>query len=65
MNTKILVTRTVIAFVALGIAGVSVAISAKLVTSTFEQTVMIAIGSAIFGASLAFFLIRMFALTEK
>ena len=65
MNTKNLAARTVITFVILAIAGISVAVSAKLVTGAFEQTVLIAIGSAIFGASLAFFLIRMFALVEK
>ena len=65
MNTNRFVVRTVITFIVLAIAGVSVAVSAKLVTGMFEQTVMVAIGSAMFGASLAFFLIRIFALTEK
>jgi hypothetical protein len=65
MNTKNLVTRTVIIFVALAIAGISVAVGAKFMLDAFEQTIMIAIGSAMFGAALTFFLIRLFALVEK
>lgn len=65
MNTKNLVIRTVITFVALAVAGISVAVSASFVMDTLEQNVMIAIGSAIFGAALTFFLIRLFALVEK
>ena len=65
MNTNKLVSRTIIVFVALAIAGVSVAVSAQAVTNTLDQLIMIAIGSAFFGAGLAFFLIRIFALLEK
>jgi choline-glycine betaine transporter len=65
MNTNKLISRTIIVFVALAIAGVSVAISAQAVTNTLDQLIMIAIGSAIFGAGLAFFLTRIFALLEK
>jgi hypothetical protein len=65
MNTKDLVTRTVITFVALAIAGISLAVSAKFIMDAFEQTIMIAVGSAMFGASLTFVLIRLFALVEK
>lgn len=65
MNTKQLITRTVVTFAALTIAGVSVTASAQAVPSAFAQNVLVAIGSAIFGAGLAFFLVRIFALTEK
>ena len=65
MNTNKLVSRTIIVFVALAIAGVSVAVSAQAVTDTLDQLTMIAIGSAMFGAGLAFFLTRIFALLGK
>ena len=65
MNTKNLVTRTVITFVALAIAGISVAISAQFVMNALQQTTMVAVGSAIFGAALTFFLVRLFTLLEK
>jgi len=65
MNTKQLITRTVVTFAALTTAGVSVTASAQAVSNVFAQTVLVAIGSAIFGAGLAFFLVRVFALTEK
>ena len=65
MNTKDLVTRTLITFVALAVAGISLAVGAKFIVDAFEQTIMIAVGSAMFGASLSFFLIRLFALLEK
>jgi len=65
MNTKNLIARTVVTFVALTIAGISVAGSARFVTSPVEQTIMVAVGSTIFGSALAFFLIRFFALIEK
>jgi hypothetical protein len=65
MNTKNVVTRTVVTFIALAVAGISLAVGAKFMVDTFEQTIMIAIGSAMFGASLSFFLIRLFALLDK
>ena len=65
MNTKKLVGRTVGIFVALTIAGISVAVSSKFLTNALEQTIMIAAGSAIFGAALTFFLVRLFTLVEK
>jgi len=65
MNTNKLVTRTAIVFAALCIAGISVAVSAQFVMEAFDKTIMIAIGSAIFGAGLTFFLTRIFALLEK
>ena len=65
MNTKALVTRTVVIFIALAIAGIAVAVSAQFANNVLEQAVMIGIGSAMFGASLVFFLIRLFTLTEN
>ena len=65
MNTKNLITRTVVTFAMLAIAGIGVVVSGRSMTNVFEQSVMIAIGSAMFGASLAFFLVRVFGLIEK
>lgn len=65
MNTNKLVFRTIIVFVALAIAGVSVAVSAQIMKDTLDQLTMIAIGSAMFGAGPAFFLTRIFVLLEK
>jgi hypothetical protein len=65
MITKQLITRTAVIFAALTIAGISVAVSAQAIPVAFAQTVMVAVGSAIFGAGLTFFLVRIFALTEK
>ena len=59
MNTKQIVTQTTAIFAGLTIAGITVAASSQVVPSEFAQTVMIAIGSAIFGSALTFFLIRM------
>ena len=65
MNTKNSVTRIVVTFVALAIAGISLAVGSKFMLNALEQTIMVAVGSALFGASLTFFLIRLFALVEK
>jgi hypothetical protein len=65
MNTKNLITRTTLIFIALAVAGISVAVSARFVMDVLEQTIMIAVGSAIFGAALTFFLVRLFTLVEK
>ena len=65
MNTRNLITRTAITFVVLSVAGLSVAVSAKFVMTAVEQTILVAVGSAIFGAALAFFMVRMFGLVEK
>jgi hypothetical protein len=54
MNTKQSVIRTTTLF-----AGLALAVSAQVVPSDFAQTLMVAIGSAIFGSGLTFFLIRM------
>ena len=65
MNTKTLVTRTTITFVALAVGGIFMAIGAKTLTDPVDQTILISVGSAIFGAALTFFLVRMFGLIEQ
>ena len=65
MNTKNSVTRTAVTFIVLAIAGISLAVGAKFIVDAVEQTILVAVGSALFGASLTFFLIRLFALVEK
>ena len=65
MNTKTLITRTTVTFVALALAGIAMAVSAKTLTNPLDQSILIAVGSALFGAGLAFFLVRIFALAEK
>ena len=65
MNTKSMLTRTVIVFAALAAAGLIVAVSAQSVTDGFQQTIQVAVGCALFGASLSFFLVRLFSLVEK
>ena len=65
MNTKQFILRSIAIFAGLAIAGISVALSAQVVPDAFDQTVMIAIGSAIFGAGLTFFLLRISALSER
>jgi hypothetical protein len=65
MNTNTLITRTVLIFAALAIAGVSLAVGSKFLVNTSEQAILIGIGSAMFGAALTFFLIRLVSLVEK
>ena len=65
MNTKQFVTRTTTLFAGLALAGIIVSVSSQIVQNTFAQTLMIAIGSAIFGSGLTFFLIRMSTLKNK
>jgi hypothetical protein len=65
MNTRSLLTRTIVVFTALAAAGIILALSARFLTGILEQTVFIALGSAMFGAALSFFLVRSFALLEK
>lgn len=59
MNTQQTVTRTTTIFAGLALAGIAIAVSSQVVSSDFAQTLMIAIGSAIFGSGLTFFLVRM------
>lgn len=65
MNTKYLIIRTVVTFAALAVAGIGMAVGARNLTDPFNQTVLITVGCSIFGASLAFFLVRVFSLIEK
>jgi hypothetical protein len=65
MTAKSLFTRTVIVFAALAAAGIVVAISSQFVMTPLDQTIMVGLGSAMFGASLCFFLVKLFSLVEK
>ena len=65
MNTKPKIVRIVIVFVALALAGIGMAVSAKLVADALQQITLVAVGSALFGAALSFFLIRIFSMEEK
>jgi len=65
MNTKQFIIRTTTLFTGLTLAGIIVAVSSQIVPDTFEQTLMVTIGSAIFGSGLTFFLIRMSNLENK
>lgn len=65
MNTKQLINRSIGIFAGLAIAGIAVAVIAQVVPDAFSQTVMVSIGSAIFGAGLTFFLIRITTLMDK
>jgi hypothetical protein len=40
-------------------------VGAKTMTDPVDQSILIAVGSALFGAALAFFLVRIFSLVEK
>ena len=65
MDTKTLIGRTSVTFVILAVAGILMAVGARTLTDTVDQTILIAVGSALFGAALTFFLVRIFALAEK
>ena len=65
MNTKPLIVRTVVLFVVLAFAGIAMALSAKLVANALEQMILVGVGSALFGASLTFFLVRILSIEEK
>lgn len=65
MNTKNRITRTVVTFTVLAIAGIGMAVSGMLMTEAVDRSIMIAVGSGMFGGSLAFFLVRVFALVEN
>ena len=65
MNTKNLITRTTVTFVGLAIGGIIMVVSAKTMTDPVDQNILISVGSAVFGAGLAFFLVRIFSLVEK
>lgn len=65
MNTTNLITRTTVTFVALAIAGILMAVGSKTMADGVDQLILIAVGSALFGASLCFFLVRVFSIVEK
>ena len=65
MNTKTLITRTTVTFITLAIAGILMTVGAKTMPAGVDQTILISVGSAMFGAALAFFLVRVFSLVEK
>jgi uncharacterized membrane protein YadS len=55
----------VIVFTVMAVAGIGMAVGARNIADAFERTILIAIGSSMFGASLTFFLVRVFSLIEK
>ena len=65
MNTKTLLTRTIVTFVSLAVAGIGMAVGARNLADPFDQTVLIAVGTAMFSGALAFLLVRVFSLLEK
>lgn len=65
MNTNQFVTRTTVIFVSMALAGIAVAVSAQVVPGAFAQTLMVALGSAVFGSGLTFFLLRFVTRFEK
>jgi hypothetical protein len=65
MNTQSLITRTTIVFAVLAITGLAVAVSSQFVADAPQRTILVAVGSALFGASLSFFLTRFFSLVER
>jgi hypothetical protein len=40
-------------------------VGAKTMTDPVDQSILISVGSAVFGAGLAFFLVRIYSLIEK
>lgn len=52
-------------FVGLVVLGVSLTVLSKFIAGNVEQNILINIGSAILGGSLAFFLIEMFRLDRE
>jgi hypothetical protein len=65
MNTKDLITRTTLTFVFLALVGIFMAVGAKTMAEGVDQNILISVGSALFGAALAFFLVRIFSIVEK
>ncbi len=65
MNTKTSITRTAVTFALLAMAGIFMAVGAKTMPTGIDQTILVSVGSAMFGAALAFFLVRVFSITEK
>ena len=65
MNTNQRIVRSVVIFVSMTISGIGVAIGALVVPDPFAQSIMVSIGSTMFGAGLTFFLIRMVTILDK
>jgi hypothetical protein len=65
MNTKDLITRTTLTLVFLALVGIFMAVGAKTMAEGVDQNILISVGSALFGAALAFFLVRIFSIVEK
>lgn len=65
MNTKNLISRTTLTFVALAVSGILMTVGAKIMADAVDQSILISVGSAVFGAGLTFFLVRIFSLVEK
>jgi hypothetical protein len=65
MTRRTLISRTVGASAGLAVAGIGMAVSARSLATAFEQSVLVAVGSAMFGAALTFLLVRVFSLTER
>ena len=65
MNTKTLIVRTSVTFALLAITGILMTVGAKTMADAVDRSILIAVGSAMFGAALAFFLVRIFSLAEK
>lgn len=65
MNTKSMITRTTAVFAVLAAAGVALAVGAQSVADGSQQIVLVSLGSALFGAALTFFLVRLFSIVEK
>ena len=65
MNTKTLITRTTVTFVVLAMAGILLAVGSKTMAEAVDQLILIAVGAALFGAALSFFLVRIFSIAEK
>jgi hypothetical protein len=65
MNKQTSLSRTIAIYAGMTVAGIAVVIAGKFVSPGYEQTLMVGLGSAVFGAGLAFFLIRMSARDNK
>ena len=65
MKHKTLIARTTVTFAVMAIAGILMAVGAKTMTAGVDQSILISVGSALFGAALAFFLVRVFSIAEK
>ncbi len=57
--------KLTVTFVLLLAAGVAMAVAARLLPDTFEQVVLVGMGSALVSGSLAFYLNQMFNLNRK